>query len=230
MDSLPCLPFVVFPSSRTIDSFFLCSFHSQLPRYGTSFLRIILHFLLFLSFSSVYLRAGEVPRDVMHHGEHAIVDWAAVLLEVLQQQTVRLHHAGVREPKSLAVLRIWIRIRIHMFLGLLDPSIIKQKKVRKTLISTFCDFFLKWYKVPSKSNMQKNLFKNIIVLLASWRSMMKIKGSGSESINQRHGSADPDPNPHQNVMDPQHWSWVQDVYHTTWANVHQVVRGENGLS
>jgi hypothetical protein len=30
--------------------------------------------------------------------------------------------------------------------------------------------------------------------------MMKIEGSGS--ISQRHGSADPDP--HQNVMDPQH--------------------------
>ncbi len=25
------------------------------------------------------------------------------------------------------------------------------------------------------------------------------------SISQRHGSADPDPDPHQNVMDPQHW-------------------------
>jgi hypothetical protein len=38
--------------------------------------------------------------------------------------------------------------------------------------------------------------------------MMKIEGSasgsesGSGSISQRHGSADPDPN--QNVMDPQH--------------------------
>jgi hypothetical protein len=32
--------------------------------------------------------------------------------------------------------------------------------------------------------------------------MMKIEGSGS--ISQRHGSADPDPDPHQNVMDPQH--------------------------
>jgi hypothetical protein len=32
---------------------------------------------------------------------------------------------------------------------------------------------------------------------------MKIKGSGS--ISQWHGSADPDPDPHQNVMDPQHW-------------------------
>jgi hypothetical protein len=35
---------------------------------------------------------------------------------------------------------------------------------------------------------------------------MKIAGSKS----QRHGSADPDtdPDPHQNVMDPQHWSCV----------------------
>jgi hypothetical protein len=34
--------------------------------------------------------------------------------------------------------------------------------------------------------------------------MKKIAGSGSGSISQRHGSADPDP--HQNVMDPQHWN------------------------
>ncbi len=32
---------------------------------------------------------------------------------------------------------------------------------------------------------------------------MKTEGSGF--ISQRHGSADPDPDPHQNVMDPQHW-------------------------
>ncbi len=41
-------------------------------------------------------------------------------------------------------------------------------------------------------------------MLASWRSMMKIE-CGSESISQRHESADPDLDPHQNVMDPQHW-------------------------
>jgi hypothetical protein len=37
--------------------------------------------------------------------------------------------------------------------------------------------------------------------------MTKIAGSGSGSISQRHGSADPDlhPDPQQNVMDPQHW-------------------------
>jgi hypothetical protein len=32
--------------------------------------------------------------------------------------------------------------------------------------------------------------------------MTKIAGSGS--ISQRHGSANPDPDPHQNVVDPQH--------------------------
>ncbi len=40
-------------------------------------------------------------------------------------------------------------------------------------------------------------------LLASWRSMTKIAGSGSGSISQRYGSADPDP--HKNIMDPEHW-------------------------
>jgi hypothetical protein len=40
------------------------------------------------------------------------------------------------------------------------------------------------------------MFKKISFLLTSRRSMTKIAGSG-----QRHGSADPDP--HQNVMDPQ---------------------------
>jgi hypothetical protein len=36
---------------------------------------------------------------------------------------------------------------------------------------------------------------------------MKMAGFRSESgsISQRHRSADPDPDPHQNVMDPQHW-------------------------
>ncbi len=61
--------------------------------------------------------------------------------------------------------------------------------------------------VPSKSNRQKKLCYKICFLLASWRSMTKIAGSGSRSgsgsISQKHGSADPDPP--QNVMDPQQW-------------------------
>ncbi len=80
------------------------------------------------------------------------------------------------------------------------------KILRKTLIptvlwlffsETWCMYSVYW--VPSKSNKQK-------YLLASWRSMTKIagsgSGSGSGSISQRHGSADPDP--YQNVTDPQH--------------------------
>ncbi len=60
-------------------------------------------------------------------------------------------------------------------------------------------------KVVSK----KNFLKISSFLLASWvRTMTKIAGfgSGRRSISQRHGSADqdPDPDPPQNVMDPQH--------------------------
>jgi hypothetical protein len=35
--------------------------------------------------------------------------------------------------------------------------------------------------------------------------MTKTAGSGSGSISQRHGSAEPDLTPHQNVMDREHW-------------------------
>ncbi len=48
--------------------------------------------------------------------------------------------------------------------------------------------------VPSKSNKQK--------MLTSCRSLTKIAGSGSASLSQRYGSADPDP--YQNFMDTQH--------------------------
>ncbi len=34
--------------------------------------------------------------------------------------------------------------------------------------------------------------------------MPKRAGSGSGSIRQRHGFADPDPEPYQNVIDPEH--------------------------
>ncbi len=80
------------------------------------------------------------------------------------------------------------------------------KIVRKTLTATGTvlslplDFFL----YLQTRNKQKNFFKTSF-LFASWRSKTKIAGSGSESISQRHGSADPDPGPHQNVMDPEHW-------------------------
>ncbi len=111
----------------------------------------------------------------------------------------------------------WIRILLSL-----------RKIVRKTLISTVLwlpfDFLsLKNdVEVPSKSTMQKNFLKQIRILLASWRSMLKIEGSGSGSISQRRGS--PDLDPHQNVMDPEHCatlkrrgSWVISVY--LWLSV-----------
>ncbi len=99
----------------------------------------------------------------------------------------------------------------------------KAKIVRKTLIFTVLWLLFDFLslksdvKVPSKSNMQNFFFLNSIFLLASWRSMMKVEGSGSASgsrsesgfgsVCQRLGSADTDsdPDPYQNVMDLQHW-------------------------
>ncbi len=61
--------------------------------------------------------------------------------------------------------------------------------------------------------------------MTSWRSMTKIAGSGSRSISQRHGSADPDPDPHQNVMESEHWinlqlnagCWLRIWLSVTWT-------------
>jgi hypothetical protein len=38
--------------------------------------------------------------------------------------------------------------------------------------------------------------------------MPNIAGSESGSISQRHGKSDPDPDPHQNVMDPEHCFFI----------------------
>ncbi len=112
-----------------------------------------------------------------------------------------------------AVLRIRIRIRIrihriHVFLGLPDPdldplvrgmdpdpaldpdpdpSIREEKPWFLIFCYSFFDFlFLKNdVNVASKSNKQKKLCSKISFLLTSWRSV--------------------DPDPPQNVMDPQHW-------------------------
>jgi hypothetical protein len=89
-----------------------------------------------------------------------------------------------------------------------DPSIIKQNSRKTLILNVFLlllDFLsLKNHvKVHSKSNKQKNFFKNYFFVGVS---VTKIVGSASASrsgsISQRHGSADPDP--HQNVIDPEH--------------------------
>ncbi len=98
---------------------------------------------------------------------------------------------------------IWIRIRLRIRI-LLSSSKNSKKNLDsyRTVLWLLLDFvsLKNDVNVPSKSNKQKNLFFKISFLLVSWRSMMKIAGSGSESgsdpFSQRHGSADPDPDPH----------------------------------
>jgi hypothetical protein len=58
-------------------------------------------------------------------------------------------------------------------------------------------------KVPSKSNMQENLFFVNIVKVNDKKEGSK-SASGSGSISQRHGSADPDPDPHE-------MSWIRNT-------------------
>ncbi len=70
------------------------------------------------------------------------------------------------------------------------------KIVRKPLIPTVLGFFMTSYLKKRKTLKNK--------MVASWRSRTKIagSGSGSGSIGQRLRSADPDP--YQNVTDPQY--------------------------
>jgi hypothetical protein len=101
----------------------------------------------------------------------------------------------------------------------LDPSITKQKKVRKTLIPTalslLFDFLsLKMMYMYLQEVKSKNFFKKLVFCLHFGRSMTKKAGtgsaSGSGSISQRYGSTDPDPDPDppQSVMNPQHCLYV----------------------
>jgi hypothetical protein len=43
-------------------------------------------------------------------------------------------------------------------------------------------------------------------------------GSGSGSISKWHGSQDPDP--HQNIMDPDHWESTLGIWHYPHRGVH----------
>ncbi len=50
--------------------------------------------------------------------------------------------------------------------------------------------------------------------------MTKIARFGSGSIGQRHGSADPDPDPYQNVMYPQHcYKLTKPIHALTFSEV-----------
>ncbi len=122
---------------------------------------------------------------------------------LINRKAIRLNyllgivHENLKEVPVLRIEFVWA-------LGLLDPdpdplvrgtdpdsgSFYHQAKiVRNPWIPTFCDFFMtvylwKLYKYTFKKYPAEN---------------------GSGSIGQRHGSADPDPAPYQNVTDPQHW-------------------------
>ncbi len=106
---------------------------------------------------------------------------------------------SVRDPDpksgSTCFWASWIRIQILL-------SLSKNSK-KKPWFLLFCDFFFLSFKndvMYLQKVICRKTFLTKLVFLASWRSMMKTAGSGS--ISQRHLSADPDP--HKNVMDPQH--------------------------
>ncbi len=81
----------------------------------------------------------------------------------------------------------WTEIRIRILLS-------SSRNSKKT-IDSYCFVTSLWLFIFKKC--WKCTFKK------SWRSLTKIAGSGS--ISQRYGSADPDLDPHQHFMDPQHW-------------------------
>jgi hypothetical protein len=81
-----------------------------------------------------------------------------------------------------------------------DPSIImlkNKKNLESYYFVTLFDFiFLKNnVNLPSKSNKQKNFVKKLVFC---WHR----EGQFNDENSRRHGSADPDP--HLNVMDPEH--------------------------
>ncbi len=84
------------------------------------------------------------------------------------------------------------------------------KIVRKTSIPTVLRLLFDFLSlkndvnVPSKSNKQKNFFK-ISFLLASWRSMTKIAGSGSIQSEAWIRGSRSTPKKKKNVMETEHW-------------------------
>ncbi len=115
----------------------------------------------------------------------------------------------IRIHLSEVWIRVWIRIRIRLRIRIFLSSC---KNSKKTLIPTILWLFLTFFSlenyvnVPSNSNKQKKCFnKNCFCchLEGQWRKRQD-PDPGSGSISQRHGSADPDPDQLQNVMDTEH--------------------------
>ncbi len=85
-------------------------------------------------------------------------------------------------PSNIIILVL--RIRIHVF-GPLGSGSISQRYGFWSGSGSFYHH-AKMVNKPSKSNKQKKLFKKIIFLFASWRSMTKIAGSGSRIRSRIH--------------------------------------------
>jgi hypothetical protein len=128
--------------------------------------------------------------------------------------------------------------RIRMFLGLLnaDPDPLIRGTgygsgsgsfyhlaiiVRKTLIPTvlWLLFVLTFYLWKMMSMCLEKVIrektKKIFFCILKANDEKARSGSTSGSISHRHGSADPDPHP--NVMDPQHWNF-EIIFTLLWRN------------
>ncbi len=95
---------------------------------------------------------------------------------------------------------VWIRKRIRLQIRILLSS---NKNSKKNLdsycfVTSFRLFIFKnAVNISSKSYKQKNLIKKLVFF-----GVLKVNDENSRI--RRRGSVDPDP--HQNVMDPQHWN------------------------
>jgi hypothetical protein len=113
--------------------------------------------------------------------------------------------SGYGTTGSTCFLAYWIRILLSLCKN-------DYKNLEFYYFVTLVDFLsLKNnVNVPSKSNNQKKLCKKITVVFCCYLEgqWWKYTGSGSwpesGSINQRHGSTIPDPDPHQNIMNAEH--------------------------
>ncbi len=73
---------------------------------------------------------------------------------------------------------------------------------KKVVFNTVLCVWIRHYLYGCRSRSFHHQAKKTYFLLESWKSLTRRAGSGSGSVTQWHGSADPDPN--QNVTDPQH--------------------------
>ncbi len=162
------------PSFRTLSFFSIFSLSSvvflTLPRPFPPFFLVLLHFCC--------------------HRISFIMMFALLRIRILIRIHIQASWIRIRIHQS----DVWIRIRILLSLSkysMKNPNFY-------CFVTSFWHFiFEKWCKSTFKKWYAEIFFK-ISFLLASWRSMMKIEGSGSAtgSISQWHWSADPDPDSH----------------------------------